>query len=203
MQLDREGINDSQQTSGSINLEEHFKQQGLSAKAYAKISEDVESGDMNVDILVEFDENELISMTNDYKFTRLQSKAFIKAVKLLPNSKANRVGDHDHEKNNNKKWKTAENDEDSKSHFVHVYVTPEEQSVFEKLNKLQTMLDDYGNKYTTIALKNKDLIELNISKIEQYRKTIKQGVDNTVNDIVQTVCSIYINNICSHYPLTY
>ena len=91
MQLDREGVDDSQATSGSINLEKHFKEHGLSAKAYAKISEDVESGDMNVDILVEFDENELISMTNDYQFTRLQTKVFIKAVKLLPNSKAAKI----------------------------------------------------------------------------------------------------------------
>ena len=175
MQLDREGVDESQATSGMINLADHFKQNGLSANAYAKISEDVESGDMNVDILTEFDENELISMTNDYKFTRLQSKAFIKAVKLLPNSKASR-----------RKIKEKD-EEDSKSHFVHVYVTPEEQSVFEKLNRLQTMMDDYGNKYKQIALKNKDLIELNILKIEKYGKQIKQGVDNTVNHIVKMV----------------
>ena len=93
MQLDREGVDDSQATSGSINLEKHFKEHGLSAKAYAKISEDVESGDMNVDILVEFDENELISMTNDYQFTR-----------LLPNSKAAKITNEE-APNSNKNYK--------------------------------------------------------------------------------------------------
>ena len=61
-------------------------------------------------------------------------------------------------------------------------------TVFSKLNRLQTTLDDYSNKHAKIALTNKDLIESNILKIKQYGKLIKQGVDNTVNDIVKRVC---------------
>ena len=80
MQLDREGIDDSLQTGNKMDLEKHFKQHGLSSTAYDKIANDISTGDMNVDILIKFDEAELSSMGDDYKLTRLQKTAFIEAV---------------------------------------------------------------------------------------------------------------------------
>ena len=97
MQFDPEGMDDVVGATGGVKskpiaptskLEQHFREHGMSARGYEKIKNDVDNGDMIPDILVEFDENELVSMANEYKLTTLQRKAFIKAVKSLPNSKA-------------------------------------------------------------------------------------------------------------------
>ena len=69
MQLDREGINDSKATTGEVDLQSHFKQHGLSNKAYQKMASDVESGDMNESILIECNENELNQIALQYNFT--------------------------------------------------------------------------------------------------------------------------------------
>ena len=170
MQLDLEGVDESVQTS--FDLETHFKRNGMSDIAYDKIAGDVSSGDMNVDILTEFDENELIALANDYKLTRLQAKAFIKGVKLLPNAKIN-------------------NHKNTEKSFVHIARTPKEQSVTETLNQLLSNLNKCDEQYTHIVSKNKNLIKSNIVKIDRYVRIIKQSVDDAANTIVQKVCFFY------------
>ena len=101
----------------TVNLEAHFRQHGLSARAYEKMKNDVNNGDMTVDILVKFEEYELNTIANEYSLSTLQKKAFVEAVKLLPNLKANINSN-----NKNKQF---------------VFVTPEEQSILKEMIRLK------------------------------------------------------------------
>ena len=93
MQLDdlgREGIDDSAVTSiirgkteDEVDLEEHFKKNGLSDQSYSKISNHVKSGDINVKILINCDDNELQSIANEYKFSFIQKKGFLKVCTFI------------------------------------------------------------------------------------------------------------------------
>lgn len=60
--LGREGMNDSNHTAKKheehdIDLELHFKQNGLSDQAYAKIAHDVASGDISTKLLINCGDN--------------------------------------------------------------------------------------------------------------------------------------------------
>ena len=173
MQLDREGVDDSAVTSNRVDLEKHFKEHGLSNTAYMKIARDISNGDMNVDILVKFTENELSLMGDDYKFTRLQKKAFIEAVKLLPNSK---VSSHKSKVNR-----------DVPPSPKHIYVSPQEQELFDEMTQLNLSLADFQNKCLNTSKQNKFLIETNIIKLKKYGERITQSVDKRINHVIKQV----------------
>ena len=164
MQPGDEVVDDSKQAP--FDLETHFKRNGMSENAFVKIAADVSSGDINVDILGKLDQNELIVMANEYKLTPIQAKAFIEGVKLLPNAKI---------------------DKDRQNEKSFVYVTPEEQSVFETLNQLLANLNKCDEQYTHIVSKNKNLIKSNIVKIDRYVRIIKQSVDDAANTIEKSL----------------
>ena len=173
MQLDREGIEDSQETS--IDLEAHFLRNGMSSRGYQKIKNDIDNGDMSVDILVKFDENELIIMANEYNLSTLQKKAFVEAVKLLPNSKANAVNNNNKNVNSNHKEKEF------------VFVTQEEQTILNQMDQLKKELRDYTKQCTNVKNNNKSVILSSIKKLENCGKLIKDCVDNAVNVLVKQV----------------
>ena len=110
MQLDdREGVEDppslATTTSTGFKLRLHFETNGLSPAGLAKIAQDIASGDMNKAILRDCSEKELIAMSNGYQLSFLQTKAFIKAVGLLPhlsntnNTKKETNGDNNNNNN--------------------------------------------------------------------------------------------------------
>ena len=168
MQLNREGVDDSLQTAANVNLEKHFKEHGLSSKAYDKISDDISSGDMNVDILVKFNENELLEIANTYSMTILQKKAFIEAVKLLPNSK-------------------AASSQVSKGKHGYVYVSPHEQKIFDEMQQLNKIINDFEKKCKISKTQNIKYIQENIKKLEMYRNKIKKCVDDTIDTFIKKV----------------
>ena len=171
MQLDHEGIDDSQQKTINnrfkFDLEKNLKENGLSVQGYEKIRKDIENGDMNADILTEFDEDELSSLAAQYDLTMLQKKAFVKAVKSLPNCKANENDNHVKEK--------------------RIYITPKEQSLLNHIKEFSNNLSNYKNKCQEIDIKNKSTISNTCDKLLKYGNKIKQSVDIIINNLVKKV----------------
>lgn len=166
-----------------IDLEEHFKQHGMSTAGYKKIQKDIENGDMTVNILTQFNESELIKMsTDDYNMTTLQRKAFIEAIKLLPNSKASAINfavDNDEKKQN-------ENDVDQ--HVKEfVYVEPQEQGILNQITQLKKRLDIHLKQCLNVKIENKNKIVAAIDKLKIAREKIKQSVDDAINILVAKV----------------
>ena len=160
-QLDCEGINDSKATQ--FDLIEHFQKNGLSENALNKIKKDILSGGMKVDLLCERTYDEIVEMCKDYGFSVLQQKAFIKVVKLLPNSNAN-------------------NDSDNNSKG-----TPQEQVLSNDIKMLSTKVSNYKNKCQEIDLKNKSAISNTCDKLVQYGNKIKESVDIIINKLIEKV----------------
>ena len=141
-----------------MDLEEHFKEHGLSSTAYDKIAHDISTGDINVDILIKFDEAELSSMGDDYKLTRLQKTAFIEAVKLLPKSKA-----------------ATQN------------VSPHEQKIFDEIEQLNKQLNQFEKECKISKTQNIKYVQENIAKLQVYRNKIKKCVDDTIDTFIKKV----------------
>ena len=175
MQLDREGVEDTQATS--VNLEKHFRSHGLSATGYSKIAADVANGDMTVDILVEFPENELINLADEYDLSTLQKKAFVKAVKLLPNSKANTP----YLDNNNSTSLSG------RSIIQDVYITQQERNTLADIKKLESAMNEYLEKCTNIQNGNKKKIVENIEHLQKCSNIMKQAIDNAINTLIKKV----------------
>ena len=172
MQFDDEGVeggNDSEKTH--FDLEKHLKSNGLSVQGYNKLSNDVLSGDMSVDILIEFDENELINLSNEYGLTTLQKKAFVKGVMTLPNY-------------HSKKEKTTEKKEKEKE---FVYVTPQEQKMFDEINQLKKLLENCSIECLNDKKCNKNLLLKNISNLKKCGDLLKQSIDKTIDHVVHKV----------------
>lgn len=169
MQLDREGIDDTQQTQ--IDLEKHLQENGLSEEGMKKLRKDIENGDMNAAILIEFGENELLQLGDEYKLTTLQKKAFIKAVKLLPNSQAS----------------TDDGRKSTNETIERIYITQQEQDIFNQMNQLQDNLNNYSTKYKKVKMENKSIIEQSIKKLHIYATKLKNTIDNSVNALIKQV----------------
>ena len=169
-----EGVDDSAKTQ--VDLERHLKSHGLSVVGYNKLSKDVLSGDMSVDILIEFDENELINLANEYGLTTLQKKAFIKAVMLLPNYCKQTT-----EKKENEKEKEKEKEKE----FVHV--TPQEQKMLDEINELLQLLENYSIQCLKNAKYNKNILLKNMTNLKKCGNLLKQSIDKTIDDIVHKV----------------
>ena len=169
-QFDCEGKDESNCTETIINLEQHFKNNGLSEIGFNKLKEDIDNGDMRVDVLIECTEKELDELANDYKFTILQKKSFIKAVKLLPNSKAN-----------------VSNTNNNNTNIRHIYITPQEQKVFMKIQQLTNTLNQHSLQCTNVQNKNKQTIENGIELLKHYGNAVKQAIDEVINTAVQKV----------------
>ena len=136
---------------------------------------DIDNGDMTVDILVKFHENELSNIANEYKLSTLQKKAFIEAVKLLPNSKANVNSTSN---NKNKEF---------------VFVTPEEQSILNEMTQLKKDLNHFSKQCANVKRENKNVILSNTTKVKNCAQLIKQCVDDTVNSLVKQVSNCNVD----------
>lgn len=172
MQPNREGIDITRSQHGHIDLERHLKEHGLSEQGYQKIYPDIENGDMSADILAEFDENELLSMADGYNMTILQKKAFIKGVKMLPNSKASIESVQPH---------------DGGESVKHIFLTSEEQAVLTQIHQLKDNLHDHSTSFNDVKNENKSTIEQTIEKLKVYGNTLKNTIDNTVNALIEQV----------------
>ena len=178
-QFDYERKHDSNRRKTVINLEQHFKNNGLSQTGFDKLKQDVYNGDMRADVLVECTERELNEMANDYQLTILQKKSFIKAVKLLPNSRAN--------VNNISNHNNIDNNTSNSRNIRHIYITPQEQNVFTKLKELINTLNQHLSQCVNIQNKNKQTILNGIAQLKHYGDKIKKAIDETINTSVQTV----------------
>ena len=174
MQLDqeqREGIDESsltqQKCKEKFDLGKYFKQHGVSAQAYAKMADDVASGDMNQNVLMDCEENELNDIADGYNFTWLQKKTFVKAVKLLKKSSANTT--------------KAQSQEQEK----FIYVSPNEQAILDEINALEKSLKNYANKCVKIKEENKNKLESEILKLQHYSKFIQTLFDNAINSLIE------------------
>ena len=189
MQFDREGVDDSKQgTTNSIDSEigfdlgKHFLKNGLSRSAYHKIAPEIQNGDMNVNILVDCSENDLNTMANQYNFTFLQTKAFIKAVNLLKANKNVRVSDN----NNNNSNNNNNNNEPQLSQFV--YVSPEDQSVLNEIDRLGRILKEYEGQCMKTKETNTQQILYAILKLENSKKLLIECFNEEINKLVKIVC---------------
>ena len=170
MQLDQsgcEGIDDltattqKQDQDSEVDLEQHFKKNGLSNQAFSKMSKDAQNGDINVNMLINCNENELNMIADSYKFTLIQKTTFINAVKLLNGY-------------NN----------DTKQQFIHVYVSPQEQSILDQINELSTVLKQYTNECMKTRNENKNKLETEILKLQEFNKLIQISFNNAINELV-------------------
>ena len=190
MQLDREGIDDSPST-GIVNLKEHFLSNGLSNVAYNKLSKDVDSGDMNVDILCKCDENELKMLAKDYKLTFLQQKAFVEAVKLLKN--ANASISNNTKSNNNKNGDIRndnhknQNSDKQEAQFKFIFVSPKDQQILNEMEEAGDKLRQFSSYNKKIKEENVSKISLLIDRLKMYGDKLKQSIDVIVNNITKNV----------------
>ena len=174
MQFDAEGVNVPNSTvSGTFDLEKHFLANGLSRKALNIIGDDISSGDMNVDILSKFNENGLLEVANTYNMNILQKKAFVEAVKLLPNYK------YKNKNNNNNSNNTQ---------TKHIYVTQQEQEIIDEIKHLNDNLSDYKQEMLQIKSQNKITIETMIIKIQEYGNNIKAMIDQSIKLKIEVAC---------------
>ena len=184
MQFDREGTNDtktaekveSTDRQETINLTKHFLENGLSQSAYNKIAPEIENGDMNVNILIDCNDNDLNTVANQYNFTFLQKKAFIKAANLL-------------KLNNNKNSDTdtgTKNKREDK--FIHIYVSPQEQSILNDISGLTQLLIKYNQECVDVKKNNTNQIKLSILKLQNYKQLLIQCIDQEINKLVKKVC---------------
>lgn len=111
-------------------------QNGLSETAYQKISNDVENGDINIAILKECDENELRVLCNEYNFTFIQKKAFIKAVKLI-------ISDTASNENNNLHFMQEPGDEHASQSNRIVPTTPEDEKILDDMKTLKDKVNQF------------------------------------------------------------
>ena len=158
MQLDQEGNGDFHSTT--FDLKKHFLQNGLSQAGLSKICKDIDGGDMNVEILIKFDEMELNNLSNEYNLTTLQRKAFIESIKMLPNAKAN--SNH------------VTNQIISKSTRDH------ESQLF-----LKSVIETNRN----IVKNNEKTIDRNIESLENIRNSLKKSIDTIVNQKIQILAN--------------
>ena len=190
MQFDQEGRDDTHKpkaesidTQATIELSNHFLENGLSRSAYNKIAPEIENGDMNVSILIECSDNDLNIMANQYNFTFLQKKAFIKAVNLL---KLN------NQSKNNSSNKSNDDSKDLGAPLVPIHLSPREQSILKKIDQLEDKLRQYGKECGKIKITNLNKINLAILKLENYKTLLIQCVDDEINKLVKKVCMLYV-----------
>ena len=157
----REGLDDSNHTTNvyhDVDLESHLKTNGLSDQAFSKVAEDVASGDINAKMLMNCGENELNEIADSYKFTWVQKKTFINAVKLLNGH------------NNGQKQ--------------FIYVSSHEQSILDQIHQLSNKLKQYENKCMEIQQDNTSKLELEILKLQEYNKLIQIAFDNAIKALI-------------------
>ena len=152
------------------HLQQHFKRHGLSDAAYSKLEKDIIAGDMNEAILANCTEEELHEIADQYNFTLLQKKAFIKAAKDL----------------NFQRSHTTRN----KTETQYVYVKPKEQFVLDEINRFRNILTTYTTECKKIKVNNKNEIKSQIKKLRNdslliqnaFTKLIKQCENELEND---------------------
>ena len=193
MQL--EGIDDGTNEI-EIDLERHFKEFGLSAKAYKKIAPDIESGDMNVKILTKCNEEELVRMANDYQLSFLQKKAFIEAIKQLPNAQASnnpspnynykidKNKPHNDKNNNNN---NNSNHNNNNNNIVPVFISPNDQKKFDEINKLNQILQRIKAQNRKIKKDNTSTIKRKIEAMRTCGKLWKDSIDYEIDTSVKQV----------------
>ena len=99
----------------NVNLEQHFRNNGLSVNAYNKISNDINNGDLNVTMLISCNEKQLNKIADGYKLTWLQKETFVNACKLL-----------------NQTPKQKQQEKEKEKEFI--YITPNEQNILMKFH---------------------------------------------------------------------
>ena len=156
--------NDTKQCETHIPLSDYFLEHGLSRIAYDKISAEIRSGDINVNILIECDENDLNVMAKKYNFTFLQKKAFIKVVHSLKLEMGR-----------------------CEPQFIHTYVSQQEQLILNQIKELSKILTKYAVKHDQIKKTNCNMIKLSILKLENYKKLLIQCINDEINKLVQKV----------------
>lgn len=166
MQLDHgsEGEEHSNRAA-EIDLEEHFQKHGLSSRGYEKIKNDIDNGDMTADILLEFDDSELISIAKEYN--------------LIPKSTAS---------TSNANINTTINEQKTKE---FVYVTTDDQSVLNQIDHLKRDLSKYLQQTTNVKNKNKTVILSTITKLQQFKQSMKKSIDDAIQTLVQQVYILY------------
>ena len=177
MQFDNEGESNDNCNESQFDLKQHFLKNGLSNRAYLKMSDDIDSGDMNVLTLIECTQNELYTIAKDYNLTVLQTKAFFRAVKSLP-------GNNNNNNNNN-------NNESTTTQFV--FVSPEDQEFLNDINHFVTLLKNYQKKQCQTKNENKTEMNKILKILKENANKIKNIIDNIVNTIENNVC-VFVQN---------
>ena len=184
MQFEDEGA--ETETVGAVekrfDLEEHLFLNGLSRRAISKMKDDIDSGDMNANILKDCTQNELNTIANDYNLTLLQTKAFIKAVKNIDNNNNN-----NNEKNN-----------DESTQFV--FVSPKDQQFLNDVNHFLTLLKNYQKKQFDTKNENKTGMNKILKSLKENGNKIKNTIDNIVNAIENNVCICILLFCCFVWP---
>ena len=187
MQFEDEGVETVDVNETKFNLEEHLVKHGLSSRAISKMKGDIDSGDMNVNILKECNENELVSMCNDYNLTFLQKKAFIKAVKNLGDNNIHNNSSNNNNNNNN-------NSNNNSTQFV--FVSPKDQQFLNQIKDFLALIKTFQTKQLGIKNGNKTEIDENIQILKRNANKMKNVIDNIVNTIENNVCMNVLDMLC-------
>ena len=154
-----------------LDLENQCLKCGMSRPALKKLQPDLHNGDMTIDTLIECDMNDIKILAKEYNLTLLQTKSFIKAIKLLPG------------------WKEKhENDINLKN---MIYLTPKDQDIFHTLKNLNQTIKDFKTIEKETHDKNKQVSNSTISKFENYRKLLKNMIDEIIDQRVSDVCDSF------------
>ena len=155
-----------------FDLQSHFLQNGVSQRAYAKMADDVESGDMSAMVLSEFNDDDLSAIANGYELTVIQKKTFIRAVKLLPQYK------HSNNSNNN-------------SNTQSTLVSAKDENMLNEISSFCEKLQEFSSKQFSIKNSNKDKVSSTLNTLKKEACNIKHLIDNIVNSIEKKVCCLF------------
>ena len=173
------GMREDDGTASSFDLRQYLTKNGMSSRALIKMEEDIHSGDMNVNTLVDCDENELNAIANEYQLTILQRKSFIRAATSL------KLGTNAAQKI------TKQEKSDHVSQFV--FVSPEDQKSLEEMQTFLNDLESFKKKQCSIKEENKLNLNKNLKLMKIKANEIKSTIDNMINDIENNVCMLHVN----------
>ena len=173
-----------------VDLREFLKQHGVSDKAMAKLNEDLDSGDLTVDVVTEMREKELQQVGKECGLSTLQTRGFINAIKLLPNAKSSSNTMNSSSANNSGTTNTSSiNDydiswEDENKRVVEDADTATqldaEKRFKEEVKNFYQLLDNEKKENSSWIIKNDKKVSINESKLDTIGQTLKEKIDSII-----------------------
>ena len=187
-----------------LNLGE-FLGSRLPPAAMRKLKEHLESGELDVEAISQCDEQELKDVAKDYGLNTLQTKAFINAIKKLPNSKVSKMGANVGNINSvngkstsskfisdnvNTKWSSDNSDNNSskdcetKETIDRILAQElEQRAIQDRLNGLCQLLDNQKQANAKWITENTTKNQKNNEKLDKIGNELKKHIDTIISKL--------------------